>query len=185
VKTLALAALLAAVLLAGCGGSKTTSTQATTTAAAPPNPANAMRALIVKDPSLAGRVETLYESSGWSVVQSHAAGKATAVVFRLVGNRWVPDRSGKVTIAILVPQPGATAPRLPQVAFEFSSKTPFVETAIWVDGTEVDEKGGGSPTRGTIYGAPAKPLKAGEHVAVAYARTALSGNAVAWVFNVG
>jgi ABC-type glycerol-3-phosphate transport system substrate-binding protein len=59
VKTLALAALLAAVLLAGCGGSKTTSTQATTTAAAPPNPANAMRALIVKDPSLAGRVETL------------------------------------------------------------------------------------------------------------------------------
>ena len=77
------------------------------------------------------------------------------------------------------------APKLPQVAIQFSGKTPFVESALWVDGMELVEKGGGSPTRGTIYGAPAANLKPGEHVAVGYARTALSGAAVAWVFKVG
>jgi len=186
VKPLALTALLAVALLAGCGGgSKTTSTTTTTTTAAVPSPADAMRALIVKDPSLAGKVETLYESSGWAVVQSHAPGKAHAVVFRLIGNHWVPDKSGAVKLAILGPQPGATAPKLPQVAIQFSGKTPFVESALWVDGMELVEKGGGSPTRGTIYGAPAANLQPGEHVAVGYARTALSGGAVAWVFKVG
>ncbi len=120
-----------------------------------------MRALIVKDPSLAGKVQTLYESSGWAVVQSHAPGKASAVVFRLIGSNWVPDRSGKVKLSILGPQPGATAPKLPQVAIEFSAKTPFVESALWVDGTELVEKGGGSPTRGTIYGAPAAKPEGG------------------------
>jgi hypothetical protein len=184
VKPLALTAVLALLLLAGCGGSSKTTSTSTTTAAAP-NPSDAMRALIVKDPSLAGKVETLYESSGWAVVQSHAPGKAHAVVFRLIGNHWVPDKSGKVTLTILGPQPGAMATKLPQVAIQFSAKTPFVESGLWVDGLELVEKGGGSPTRGTIYGAPAASLKAGEHVAVGYARTALSGHAVAWVFNVG
>jgi hypothetical protein len=144
VKPLALTAVLALLLLAGCGGSSKTTSTSTTTAAAP-NPSDAMRALIVKDPSLAG----------------------------------------KVTLTILGPQPGAMATKLPQVAIQFSAKTPFVESGLWVDGLELVEKGGGSPTRGTIYGAPAASLKAGEHVAVGYARTALSGHAVAWVFNVG
>ena len=183
-KPVALVVVLAVALLTGCGGeSKTTTT--TTTTAAVPSPAAAMRALIVKDPSLAGKVETLYESSGWAVVQSHAPGKAHAVVFRLIGNHWVPDKSGQVKLAILGPQPGAIAPKLPQVAIQFSGKTPFVESALWVDGTELVEKGGGSPTRGTIYGAPAADLKPGEHVAAGYARTGLSGSAVAWVFKVG
>ena len=70
------------------------------------------------------------------------------------------------------------------MAIEFSSSTPFVESAIWVDGTELLEKGGGSPTNGTIYGAPAKPLKPGTHVAVGYARTIATGSAVAWTFKV-
>ena len=60
-----------------------------------------------------------------------------------------------------------------------------VETALWLDGTELAEKGGGSPTRGTIYGAAARELPAGMHVAVGYARTATTGTAVAWVFRVG
>ena len=87
-------------------------------------------------------------------------------------------------LKILGPQPGATTTRTPQVAIEFSSSTPFVESAIWVDGTELLEKGGGSPTNGTIYGAPAKPLKPGMHVAVGYARTIATGSAVAWTFKV-
>ena len=144
-----------------------------------------MRALIASEPALAGKVKTLYQGSTWAVVQSTAPGKANAVAFRLVGGKWVPDRSGKVKLSILGPQPGATAARRPQVAIEVTAKKPFVETALWVDGNELAEQGGGSPTRGTIYGAPAKPLKPGDHVAVGYGRTNATGNAVAWIFKVG
>jgi hypothetical protein len=50
---------------------------------------------------------------------------------------------------------------------------------------ELLEKGGGlSPTRGTIYGAPASPLAKGRHTAIAYARTATHAFAVAWSFSV-
>ena len=54
-----------------------------------------------------------------------------------------------------------------------------------MDGQELLEKGGGlTPKRGTIYGAPAAPLRRGMHTAVAYARTATHGHAVAWTFRV-
>jgi hypothetical protein len=178
-------AALAVVLLAlaGCGGgSKQTSS--TTTTVAVPDPAAAMQALILQQPSLAGTVRTLYQGSSWSVVESLSPGHAHAVPFELVGGHWQADRSGTVKLKILGPQPGATAATLPQVAIEFTAKTAFVESAIWVDGTELLEKGGGSPTNGTIYGAPAHKLKAGPHVAVGYARTETTGTAVAWIFDV-
>jgi hypothetical protein len=182
---LAFPALLAVALLAGCGGSSKSSQTTTSTTTATPSPAAAMRALIVKDPALAGKVTTLYESSGWSVVQSVTPKQADAVVFRLIGDKWVADKTGAVKIDILGPQPGAVAPPHAQVAIQFSGKTPFVESASWIDGQEVPVLGGGSPTRGTIYGALKKPLKAGQHVAVGYARTGLTGSAVAWLFKVG
>ncbi len=63
--------------------------------------------------------------------------------------------------------------------------SPLVESGLWVDGTELLEKGGGlAPNRGTIYGAPSAPLSAGKHVAVAYGRTADHATAVAWSFRV-
>ncbi len=65
---------------------------------------------------------------------------------------------------------------------EITAKAPFVESALWVDGIELAEKGGGSPTEGTIYGAPQHALKPGLHVAVGYARTASRAAAVAWSF---
>lgn len=176
-----LAFLLAAAALAGCGGSKSTTTSTTTPM---PDPAAAMRALIGNSASLGASVHTLYQGSTWAVVQSTSANKATAYAFRLSDGHWIVDRSGRVKLKILGPQPGATTTRTPQVAIEFSSSTPFVESAIWVDGTELLEKGGGSPTNGTIYGAPAKPLKPGTHVAVGYARTNGTGSAVAWTFRV-
>ncbi|HEX4520041.1 MAG TPA: hypothetical protein VH063_10725 [Gaiellaceae bacterium] len=169
-------------LLAGCGSSRTPTTTATT--AAVPDPAAAMRALLGGSTSVGGSVRTLYQGSTWAVVQATSLNQARAVAFRLVGGHWVADRSGRVKLKILGPQPGATASKTPQVAIEFSSKLPFVESAIWVDGTEVLEKGGGSPTNGTIYGAPAHPLKPGTHVAVGYARTVATGSAVAWTFKV-
>ena len=64
------------------------------------------------------------------------------------------------------------------------STTPLVESALWVDGNRLVEKGGGTPTNGTIYGAPGE-LAPGTHTAVGYARTAQSGSAVAWRFVVG
>jgi hypothetical protein len=173
----------AAALVAGCGGSKPA---ATVTQPTVPDPAAAMRALIVTQPSLAGTVRTLYQGSEWAVVQSTAAGKANALAFHLVGGRWRPDRSGLVKVDILGPRPGTRgAPAIPQVAIEFKAPTPFVESALWVDGTELQEKGGGTPRRGTIYGAPGQSLAPGAHVAVGYARTATTGTAVAWLFSVG
>jgi hypothetical protein len=178
-----LAPLLAlVVVLTACGGGSS-SQPATTTAV--PSAAAAMRALAGRRPELAGTVRTLFQGSSWAVVQSSAGGKAHAVVFRLVGGVWKPDESGRVRVDILGPRPGADAPALPQVAVEVRAPTPFRETALWLDGRELAEKGGGSPTRGTIYGAAARELPAGMHVAVGYARTATTGTAVAWVFRVG
>ncbi len=183
-RTLALALLLGVALLAGCGGSSKSSTSTTTTAAAP-DPAAAMRRLIAADPAIAGSVTTLFQESRWAVVQSIAPGKANTVVFRLVKGKWVPDRSGDVKVTVLGPQPGAVAPALPQVAIEVKAQRPLVDTGLWVDGTELATKGGGSLTEGTVYGAPAKRLKPGEHVAVGYGRTSAAGTARAWVFRVG
>ncbi len=176
------AAVVLVLLAAGCGGSK----PVPETTAAVPDPAVSMRALIATSPNLAGTVRTLYQGSEWAVVQSTSPGKASAVAFRLVAGRWQADQSARVKIDILGPQPRSRgAPTTPQIAIEFAAPAPFVESALWVDGTELQEKGGGSPTKGTIYGAPARPLKAGLHVAVGYARTAKTGTAVAWVFAVG
>jgi hypothetical protein len=109
---------------------------------------------------------------------------AHAAAVRLVGGTWKADASGRVKLRILGPDRGARSARTPQVAVELLAPARLVESALWVDGTELLEKGGGSPTRATIYGAPARPLKPGRHVAVAYARTAATGTAVAWTFTV-
>lgn len=149
--------LVLALILAGCGGSSKR---------AGPGPGT-----------------VVFEGSEWAVVLDH--GKATAQ--HLVDGTWVPDRSGVVKVSILGPDPGSHGnPGMLQVAAELSAPKPLAESALWVDGTELLEKGGGlSPTRGTIYGAPANALKPGEHTAVAYGRTATHATAVAWTFLVG
>jgi len=180
-----LAPLLAVAFLVACGGGSKSEPAGTTTTTAGPDPAAAMRALITSQPKLAGTVQTLFQGSSWAVVQSTAGGKASAVAFSLVNGKWQADQSGKVKIDILGPQPGAHSPLLPQIAIEITAPKAFVESGLWLDGKELFEKGGGSSTRGTVYGAPAKEIKPGRHVAVGYARTATTGTAVAWVFNVG
>jgi len=181
-----LALIVAAALLAcvGAGAASASGLSSSVRRASEPGPAAAMAALARTDRSLAGAVRTLFEGSGWAVVQSSGAGRANALAFHLVEGRWRPDRSRAVSIAILGPQPGSHAPLLPQVGIEIRAQRPFVESALWVDGTQLLEKGGGSPTEGTIYGAPLHALKAGLHVAVGYARTASSGSAIAWTFRV-
>lgn len=155
--------LLAAVA-AGCGSGKSAST---TTASGPPDPASAVGG------------HTIYHGTEWAVVVK--GDQATAL--RLIGGSWQPDRSGRVKVELLGPR--ATETPVFQVAAELSAKSPLVESALWVDGVELLEKGGGlSANRGTIYGAPVSPLKRGTHVAVAYARTATSATAVARAFRV-
>jgi hypothetical protein len=176
-----LAFLAAAIALAGCGGGSK-STTSTTTTTAQPNVAAAMKALIAKHPELGGTVRVLYSTPTWAVVQSSRGGTAHAVAFEWNGKEWAADQTKQVKVDILGPQPGSTAPALAQVAIEISSKLPFVDSGLWIDGKELFEKGGGSPTKGTIYGAPTKALKPGTHVAVGYARTIADGTAVAWVF---
>ena len=123
----------------------------------------------------------LYAGGDWAV--SVTAGKATA--YHLVGKSWRADRTGAVKIAILGPKRGAHAAAIPQVAVELSAPKPLVESGIWVDGQELQVKGGGlTPTHGTIYGAPLAPLAKGRHTAVAYGRTDTTASAVAWTFKV-
>jgi hypothetical protein len=90
-----------------------------------------------------------------------------------------------VKIDILGPQPGQTVAPIPQVAIQMTAKTPLIESGLWVDGHELEVKGGGiKPEQGTIYGAPATKLAAGMHTAVGYGRTDSHGTAVAWSFKV-
>jgi hypothetical protein len=172
------------LVLAGCGSTK--HVVVTSTQPAPPKPLGAMRTFIGAHEAafVGGTVRTLYQGTSWSVVQVTKNGHALAEAFELLGGQWKPDTSDNVKIDILGPQPNSKATKMPQVAIETTSPAPFVESALWVDGTELIEKGGGTKTRGTIYGAPAKNLAPGLHVAVGYARTATTGTAVAWVFHV-
>jgi hypothetical protein len=154
-----------AFLVAACGSSKHAA-DTTNTTAQPPAPGP-------------GRV--LYDGGTWAVVlDGH-----TATAEHLVGGTWKPDHTALVKISILGPKPHQKAAATPQVAAELIATAPLVESALWVDGTELQEKGGGlNPKRGTIYGAPVVPLGPGTHIAVAYARTVTHGTAVAWVFTV-
>jgi hypothetical protein len=154
------ALLVAVVVLAGCGGSGSTSTSAD---APPPH-----------------KGETLFTSNGWTITLDGA--KPT--LWRYVGDKWVVDNSHAVKINVLGPKPNQVAPNPPQVAITMQSKQPLVESALWVDDLHLFEKGGGSRTNGTIYGAPANPLDPGTHVAVGYARTAFGGTVVAWEFRI-
>jgi hypothetical protein len=161
----ALALVALAAGLAGCGSSEGRADPSTTAAAARPSPTSAAPGTV------------LYEGGDWAVVTSGN----TAVALRYRGGAWHPDRTRTVKVEFLGPD--SPAPALPQVAAELRAPTKLAESALWVDGVELLEKGGGlTPTRGTIYGAPAAALAPGEHVAVAYARTAVAGTAVAHVF---
>jgi hypothetical protein len=156
--------VLTLLLLAGCGSSRESATT-TTAPAERPAPTSAVEGTV------------LYEGGDWAVVTS--GNKAVALRFR--NGAWHPDRTGTVEVRFLGPD--SPAPPTPQVAAELRAPTKLAESALWVDGVELLEKGGGlTPTRGTIYGAPSSELAPGEHVAVAYARTATAGTAVTRVF---
>jgi hypothetical protein len=157
-----LAALAVVALLTACGGGKQAATTAPT------------------GPEARTDQTTLYTANGWTVVLRHKK----ALLYHYVGEKWVVDRSKAVKIRILGPDPNEVAPNPPQVAIAMRSAQPLVESALWVDDLHLFEKGGGSPTNGTIYGAPANALDPGTHTAVGYARTASGGSVVAWTFTV-
>jgi hypothetical protein len=122
---------------------------------------------------------TLYEGTDWRVVLK---GDRAEVGHRVNG-KWETDTSGAVTLEILGPKPNAVATNPPQVAVAIRSEAPLVELFLWVDGNRLIEKGGGTSTNFTMYGAPNR-LDPGTHTAVAYARSASSGSAVTWKFRV-
>jgi hypothetical protein len=159
-----LSLVLMLLVLAGCGSSKHGATT-TTAPAERPSPTSAVDGTL------------LYEGGDWAVVTSGN----DAVALRFRNGAWHPDRTRTVKISFLGPD--SPAPVQPQVAAELRAPTKLAESALWVDGVELLEKGGGlSPTNGTFYGAPNGALAAGEHVAVAYARTATAATAVTRVF---
>jgi hypothetical protein len=156
--------LLLAPAVAACGSKSSAPT--TTAAASPPDPASAVGG------------HTVYRAGDWAVVVKGDK----AVALHLVGDVWQPDRTGRVKVTFL--GSNSVQPTTSQVAAELVAPAKLVESALWVDGVELLEKGGGlTATRGTIYGA-ASNLAKGKHVAVAYARTGNAATAVARVFRV-
>jgi hypothetical protein len=133
-------------------------------------------------PPTPGPGQVVYQGTEWAVVIDH--GKAIAQ--HLVDDAWQPASQGTVRIRVLGPKPGSQGnAKIPQVAATLSAGDDLAESALWVDGVELLEKGGGlTPTKGTIYGAPAAPLTKGRHTAIAYARTGTHAFAVAWTFSV-
>ena len=167
--------VLLAALLAGCGKTHPPSKTTATTVAQRPAPRVPSPATVLKGSA------TLYLGGDWAVVTK----ARTVVVAHLVRGRWRIDRGGKVKIDILGPTPGGTAAATPQVAAEMKGPGRLVEEGLWVDGRELLEKGGGlTPSDLTVYGAPSGKLAPGVHRAIAYARTATTGTAVAWTFRV-
>jgi hypothetical protein len=156
--------LVLTVALGACGGGSkhaaTTSTTTTTTATVP-DPGTAMAALIKQHAAVKGVVRTLYLTPAWAVVESVGPARATALAFRLENGTWVADRSGKVKLQILGPQAASTTTAKPAVALKFMTTSPSIESALWIDGSELVERGGGTPTRGTISGSPLHPLAPG------------------------
>ncbi len=136
------------------------------------------------------RPRTVYRSGRWAValvqgdrrVEGMREHGAYAAALRRVGGRWRVDLSGRVGLRILGPDPDERVGSVPQAAFELTARSPLVDSGLWIDGAPLEVKGGGSATRGTIYGAPSSPLAPGRHVAVAFGRTADAGTAVAWTF---
>jgi len=155
--------------LAGCGGSSSAPTTVTTTTeAAGPGP----------ETLLGAGARTLYAGGDWAVVVRGAR----VVVAHRIGGRWLLDQTHAVRIDILGPH-GVVAP-VSQAAVELRAARPLVESGLWVDGRELDVKGGGlEPNRGTIYAATPK-LAPGRHRAVGYGRTDAGGGAVTWTFTV-
>ncbi len=124
------------------------------------------------------------------VVGTHRAEGTTermayAVALRLTGGRWLAQIAGPVQVSPLGPDEGSRAGSIPQVAAAVEAPKPIVEAALWIDGVPLETKGGGlSSRRISIYGAPAKPLASGEHVAVAFATAGGTASARAWTFRV-
>ena len=79
----------------------------------------------------------LYEGGDWAVVTSGN----DAVALRFRNGAWHPDRTRTVKISFLGPD--SPAPAQPQVAAELRAPTKLAESALWVDGVELLEKGGG------------------------------------------
>jgi len=136
------------------------------------------------------RPRLLYRAGDWAVayvsgvrsVEGTREHSAYAAALHLVGGRWRADLTSRVRVEILGPPPGTRAGVRPQLGVELRALIPLVESGLWLDGKELLGKGGGSPTRGTIYGVSDRRVRRGFHVAVAYARDGGHGTAVAWVF---
>ena len=122
--------------------------------------------------------------------ESHDLGDGWLLLWKADGSAAKLQRNGEdvaaggIAIRPLGPEPGETVGDIPQVAAEFSSPRAIENASLFVDGTALDTKEGGSTLRETLYGAPASSLSSGRHVVVAAARAGDSATARAWTFSV-
>lgn len=111
-----------------------------------------------------------------------APGAAFAAALRLEADEWLLELGGPIRIRPLRPDPGETVDSLTQVAAEFKASSPILEAGLWLDGTAVPAKSGGtSPSYITVFAEVSK-LALGPHSMVAFVVAGEEASALAWAF---
>jgi hypothetical protein len=122
----------------------------------------------------------VYNQTPWAVIQIGRGAAAKVVVFHLVDNAWVVDRSDAVQVGILGPQPGTLQKAITQIAISVKSLATVTQTALFLDGVFLPGKVAGTPHNYTEYSAPTHALTKGWHVVIGFGSSATHGTAVLW-----
>ncbi len=123
----------------------------------------------------------------WSVaaVELDSPFGAYAAALREEDGDWQvnPPRE-RLRIAEGPPEPGSPVGDDQRVGFAVYSRSPDLESTLWIDGQKETLQGAGGP-QFTRYWAVPEGLGIGSHLAVALARGDGEATAVAWTFTVG
>jgi hypothetical protein len=109
--------------------------------------------------------------------------RAFAAALRRSGGRWHVRLGRAVFLHAVRPNPGERVRRRTQIAADVAANAPIVEAGLWLDGLAVPANGGGlNRRRLTMWQEAPQPLRRGRHVVVAYANTEADASALAWTF---
>jgi hypothetical protein len=108
--------------------------------------------------------------------------RAAAFAMRLVGEKWLIELGGPLSIEPLGPRPGAREPVVAQIGAEVKGVHGSVTATMWLDRQSLDPKIYPGTASATVYASFDPPVERGRHVAVVFASTAADASALAWTF---
>jgi hypothetical protein len=120
----------------------------------------------------------------FGVVAVRKGTRAAAFALRLVGERWLIELGGPLTIEPLGPRPGAREAVVAQIGAELHDVRGSVTAVMWLDRQALDPKIYAGASRATVYASFDPPVDRGRHVAVVFAADLHEASATAWTFTV-